>query len=136
MDGEDAIRSVADFETSELLLYKNFIYREMGDYQKALDHCYDIESRVCDTRQLKEIQGICIGGALVTFVADLMLKLGKLAEAEVKYRQLIDENPERFEYFSALHRVRRLSSINGFLQFELTLLMLLNHLHRLAFKSR
>ncbi|KNC98047.1 peptide alpha-N-acetyltransferase complex A subunit NAT1 [Spizellomyces punctatus DAOM BR117] len=109
---------VADFENSEMLMYKNMIIEESGDNLKALEHLEDIRTRVVDKRSWRESK------------ARVLLKANKLTEAEVEYRQLLDQNPDCHAYLEGLLRARSL--IGGSADLDVTqmekLFRLLNEL--------
>lgn len=82
--------STPDYEHSELLLYHNTLLEEVGDFQVALDHLDTIEKQVCDRKAVKEKR------------AKYFLALGRLAEAEAAYRDLLALNPDNMAYFDGL----------------------------------
>ncbi|KAF8940408.1 N-alpha-acetyltransferase 16, NatA auxiliary subunit [Haplosporangium gracile] len=82
--------STPDYEHSELLLYHNTLLEEVGDFQVALDHLDTIEKQVCDRKAIKEKR------------AKYYLTLGRLAEAEATYRDLLALNPDNMAYFEGL----------------------------------
>ncbi|KAI8816496.1 NMDA receptor-regulated protein 1-domain-containing protein, partial [Fimicolochytrium jonesii] len=89
---------VVDYENSEMLMYKNFIIEESGDNDKALAHLAEIRSKVVDKRGWKEAK------------ARLLLKSGKLPQAEVEYRQLLDLNADCHAYLDGLLEARQLGT--------------------------
>ncbi|KAJ3292600.1 N-alpha-acetyltransferase 16, NatA auxiliary subunit [Borealophlyctis nickersoniae] len=93
---KDQPEGVIDFENSELLLYKNLILEESGDYNKALDDLAAIRTKVVDQRGWKEAK------------ARIQLKAGKLVEAEVEYRKLLADNPDCHSYLNGLLQARGL----------------------------
>ncbi|KAI9091536.1 NMDA receptor-regulated protein 1-domain-containing protein [Phlyctochytrium arcticum] len=88
---------VADYENSEMLMYKNLIIEESGDIQKALDHLEEIRGRVVDKRSWREAK------------ARLFLKAEKPTAAEVEYRALVDLNPDSHQYLDGLLQARGLA---------------------------
>ncbi|KAF9128228.1 N-alpha-acetyltransferase 16, NatA auxiliary subunit [Mortierella sp. 14UC] len=84
------VPSTPDYEHSEMLLYHNTLLEEAGDLQAALDHLDTIERQVCDRKALKEKR------------AKFFLGLGRLAEAEAAYRDLLAINPDNMAYFEGL----------------------------------
>ncbi|TPX56185.1 hypothetical protein PhCBS80983_g04730 [Powellomyces hirtus] len=88
--------NVPDYENSEMLMYKNLVIEESGDYQKALTHLEEIRGKVVDKRGWKEAK------------ARHLLNLGKLAQSEVEYRQLLDQNADCHAYLEGLLKARGL----------------------------
>ncbi|KAJ3174921.1 hypothetical protein HDU87_006587 [Geranomyces variabilis] len=88
---------VADYERSEMLMYKNLLIEESGDFQKALTHLDEIRGKVVDKRAWKEAK------------ARHLLSLNKLAQAEVEYRQLLDQNADCHGYLEGLLKARGLA---------------------------
>eukprot|EP00475_Leptophrys_vorax_P035353 TRINITY_DN5816_c0_g1_i4.p1 TRINITY_DN5816_c0_g1~~TRINITY_DN5816_c0_g1_i4.p1 ORF type:complete len:831 (-),score=257.18 TRINITY_DN5816_c0_g1_i4:88-2580(-) len=80
-----------DYEQSEMYLYKNLVIEESGDLEGALKDLDDIDKFVCDKLGLKEKK------------ASLLLRLGKLEEAQQLYSHLIDINPDCLDYHRGLH---------------------------------
>eukprot|EP00184_Porphyridium_aerugineum_P000326 CAMPEP_0184699820 /NCGR_PEP_ID=MMETSP0313-20130426/5936_1 /TAXON_ID=2792 /ORGANISM="Porphyridium aerugineum, Strain SAG 1380-2" /LENGTH=933 /DNA_ID=CAMNT_0027158949 /DNA_START=48 /DNA_END=2849 /DNA_ORIENTATION=- len=75
------------YEVSELLMYKNMLYVEAGDYGKSLAHLISNKDKVVDKLAWKESK------------AEALLKLGRLEEADADYRELININDENLGYF-------------------------------------
>lgn len=71
-------------------MYHNMLLEETGDFQSALDHLLEIESKVTDKRAWKEKHAL------------YLVKLGKKEEAEKAYRLLISENPHNGGYINEL----------------------------------
>ncbi|KAI2626238.1 tetratricopeptide [Xylaria nigripes] len=90
--------SLADYENSEALLYKNDIIAETGDYQRALDHLETIAKHNLDRLAVLELR------------AKYLAKAGKKGEAIKAYRVLLDRNPEHPEYYNKLLEVMGLDS--------------------------
>ncbi|KAM8939478.1 N-alpha-acetyltransferase 15, NatA auxiliary subunit [Pelodytes ibericus] len=79
-----------DYEYSELLLYQNQVLREAELFKEALDHLCTYEKQICDKLAVEETKG------------DLLLRLGRLEEAEEVYRELQDRSPENWAYYKGL----------------------------------
>ncbi|KAJ3016379.1 hypothetical protein HKX48_004057 [Thoreauomyces humboldtii] len=93
---KDQTEVVPDYEISELLMYKNLIIEESGDFTAALAHLEQIRGKVMDKRGWKEAK------------ARHFLNSGKLAQAEVEYRQLLEHNSDCHAYLDGLFRARGL----------------------------
>ena len=87
-----------DYEYSELLMYQNMVIRESGNMEAALRHLEEYESAICDKISLKEIKG------------KYLLSLGRLAEAETLYMELLKRNPENHDYYRQLEVARAAES--------------------------
>ncbi|CAG8580181.1 12419_t:CDS:10 [Ambispora gerdemannii] len=87
-----------DFEHGEMLMYRNLIIEESGDIQRALENLESIKDKVCDKRSWKEKK------------AQFLLNLEKYQEAEQAYRELIDLNPDCYEYFEGLHKSQKINT--------------------------
>ncbi|XP_002740751.1 N-alpha-acetyltransferase 15, NatA auxiliary subunit [Saccoglossus kowalevskii] len=87
-----------DYEHSELLLYQNEVMRESGMFNEALNHLETYERQICDKLAANEIKGA------------LCLRLGKMKEAELIYRDLIARNPENHENYRRLEEALGLSN--------------------------
>lgn len=81
-----SVESEDPFEVSELLLYKNLMLEESGDFAGALSHLEQIESRVVDRLNLREAR------------ARLLSRLGRHEECAAVLRQLIAVNPDNVAY--------------------------------------
>ncbi|KAJ8349979.1 hypothetical protein SKAU_G00251090 [Synaphobranchus kaupii] len=81
-----------DYEYSELLLYQNEVMREANLYQESLEHIETYEKQICDQMKVEEIKG------------EMLLKLGRLEEAAIAYRILIDRNAENWSYYEGLEK--------------------------------
>ena len=88
-----------DYEYSELLLYQNMVIRESGDLEAALAHLEQYEQSICDKITLKEIKG------------RYLLHLGRQAEAETLYVELLKRNPENHEYYKQLEVSRGATTV-------------------------
>lgn len=84
-----------DYEYSELLMYQNMVIRESGNEEAALKHLEEYESAICDKISLKEIKG------------KYLLSLGRLAEADSLYVDLLKRNPENHDYYAQLEAARQ-----------------------------
>ncbi|KAF2667579.1 NMDA receptor-regulated protein 1 [Microthyrium microscopicum] len=84
--------SRADSEHSEAALYRNMIIEEEGDNERALEHLNSIKKTNLDRTAVLEVE------------ARLLLKLGRLEEAEKAYRGLVDRNNEYRAYFEGLEK--------------------------------
>eukprot|EP01087_Luapelamoeba_hula_P012172 TRINITY_DN3380_c3_g1_i2.p1 TRINITY_DN3380_c3_g1~~TRINITY_DN3380_c3_g1_i2.p1 ORF type:complete len:936 (-),score=231.59 TRINITY_DN3380_c3_g1_i2:43-2850(-) len=80
---EDAKDSL---EHGEMLLFRNVVLEEMGDFQGALKQLLVIESKVADTLTVNERKAL------------LLLKMDKRPEAVSEYRKLLRFNPENANY--------------------------------------
>lgn len=49
--------NTADYETSELCLYQNMLYREAGLYEKAAEHLETNKKVIIDKLCLEEMRG-------------------------------------------------------------------------------
>ncbi len=81
---------MADFEHSELLLYKNFVLEESGDHHKAASHLKEIKPYVVDHRAWKEAYG------------RISLKAHKNEEALTVYEGLLKISPDNLDYVRGL----------------------------------
>ncbi|KHJ95640.1 tetratricopeptide repeat protein [Oesophagostomum dentatum] len=81
-----------DFEYSELVLYQNMILCEAGQLEEALSKLEENAAVIVDKVSYMERRG------------SILMKLGRMEEAENVYRQLIDRNPENIDYYSRLER--------------------------------
>ncbi|KAJ3079465.1 N-alpha-acetyltransferase 15, NatA auxiliary subunit [Quaeritorhiza haematococci] len=88
---------VLDFDHSEMLLYKNQVIEESGEFEKALKHLEEIEKKVLDKRAWKETKG------------RLLEKLGRVPEAESVWHGLLRENWDCKLYLDSLLRCRGLT---------------------------
>ncbi|KAL4230867.1 N-alpha-acetyltransferase 15 [Mactra antiquata] len=79
-----------DYEHGELLLYQNLLLRESGKMQEALDHLEKFDSQIVDRLTVSETRG------------EIYLKLGRYKDAAVIYTDLINRNPENWDYFKGL----------------------------------
>ncbi|KAJ2391049.1 hypothetical protein H4S02_001530 [Coemansia sp. RSA 2611] len=74
------------YQTSELLLYKNWLLELNGEYQRALDHLKEIRPQITDVTAWKEQK------------AKLLLKVDRKEAAATAYQDLIERNAENDEY--------------------------------------
>eukprot|EP00958_Prasinococcus_capsulatus_P007341 scaffold689_cov375-Prasinococcus_capsulatus_cf.AAC.3 len=86
------------YEHSELLMFKAMVQQEAGKYEDALKTLYTRGKHIVDKLGLKEQ------------MAALFLKLGRMSEAQIKYRELIDYNADNYEYYYKLQEAMGLSS--------------------------
>ncbi|OZJ02648.1 hypothetical protein BZG36_04404, partial [Bifiguratus adelaidae] len=87
-----------NFEHSELLLYHNSLYEESKEYEKQLDHLDKIEKQVCDKRGWKEARARCL------------TNLGRMEDAETAYAELVDQNPDCYQYLQEYAKAKGLTS--------------------------
>jgi tetratricopeptide (TPR) repeat protein len=95
MEGDD------EFDASEVIMYKNMVLEEMGDYKRALSHLEQFKTKVVDRLSWKEKR------------AEMLLKIGNLSDAEAQYRELIKGNPENLKYFKGLEASLNLTPSQG-----------------------
>jgi tetratricopeptide (TPR) repeat protein len=86
-----------DYETSELLLYKNMILEESGAIKAALEHLDKVEKLLLDKLYVREKR------------AEFLLKLNRFEEAEKQYRELLTVNSENKNYHIGLQRALQLA---------------------------
>ena len=79
-----------EYEHSEMLLYKNMLLEESGTLDKALEHLDANEKDIVDKLFVLEKR------------ASLLLGLGRHADAEPLYRQLLKRNSEHYGYHAGL----------------------------------
>lgn len=89
--------SKLDLEHWEACLYKNMIIAESGDTERALKHLDSIAKKCVDRVAVMEAR------------ARYLLKLGRKEDAAKAYRQLIDRNPEKRDYFSSLEKAEEVN---------------------------
>ena len=80
----------ADYEHSEMLLYKTQIIQEQGNDSATLAHLEKSEPLVVDKLSYREKRG------------ELLLKLGRQSEAEEVYRELLTINSDNHAYHKGL----------------------------------
>lgn len=85
-----------DYEQSELVMYRARILFEGGKYSDCLQYLQDNQAEVTDVLALQEVVG------------ELLIKLGRLEEAELCYRRLLDDNVENNDYYSKLEECTKL----------------------------
>ena len=95
---EGRSRAGLSFELSELRLYRLSLLTEGGQWQAALDYLDSVSSTLCDSLFVLEQR------------ADLLLRLGRVVEAEVFYRALLAINPDAVSYHSGLQATLGLST--------------------------
>ncbi|KAI8807981.1 NMDA receptor-regulated protein 1-domain-containing protein [Cladochytrium replicatum] len=99
-DSQDG--NTVDFEQSEMMLYRNMIIEETGDFQRALDDLEASEKKILDKLTFREIK------------ARLLVKLGRISDAEQVYRGLLKLNPDSTAYLKGLYTCVGLDGeING-----------------------
>jgi tetratricopeptide (TPR) repeat protein len=81
-----------DLEHHEAVLYKNTIIAESGDYERALQGLKALYKSNPDRT------------AVMEFRAEYLLKLDRKEEAEKAYRNLLDRNSERRDYYDGLEK--------------------------------
>ncbi|KAJ2350187.1 hypothetical protein GGF43_004317, partial [Coemansia sp. RSA 2618] len=74
------------YQTSELLLYKNWLLELNGDYQQALDHLKEIRLQILDVTAWKEKK------------ANLLLKADRKEAAATTFQELLERNAENDSY--------------------------------------
>jgi len=79
-----------DFESSEVVLYKNSIIAERGDIERALEHLQTAAKHSLDRLAVMELR------------AKYLAQLGRKEEAAKAYRALLARNSEHPDYYSAL----------------------------------
>jgi tetratricopeptide (TPR) repeat protein len=79
-----------DYDNGEMLLYKNRILEELGDIEATYDHLVASEPLIVDKLSLREKK------------VELLLKLGRNAEAEVVCKELLSINSENYNYHNTL----------------------------------
>eukprot|EP01094_Clydonella_sp_ATCC50884_P014490 TRINITY_DN2493_c0_g1_i2.p1 TRINITY_DN2493_c0_g1~~TRINITY_DN2493_c0_g1_i2.p1 ORF type:complete len:703 (-),score=258.59 TRINITY_DN2493_c0_g1_i2:6-2114(-) len=89
----DIITNKDDMEYSEVIMYRHSILEERGDLEEVLKDLYEIRPRVADKTLLREKE------------ADLLFRMGRAAEAEPIYRELLELNPENLQYHKGLQKV-------------------------------
>jgi peptide alpha-N-acetyltransferase len=87
---QEEMQATEAYEHSELLLYKAFVLREGGQPQAALQVLHG------QREQLKDPLGV------MTEEASIYLELGRLEEAAVLYRKLLDRNPDNYDLHMGL----------------------------------
>ena len=85
-----ATRERPSFEESEMLLYKAMILEESGDKEGCLKFLQDRESEIVDLIALREKK------------AELLFLLSRKDEARTVYEQLLEGNPENYDYHRGL----------------------------------
>ncbi|KAJ1550622.1 N-alpha-acetyltransferase 16, NatA auxiliary subunit, partial [Nowakowskiella sp. JEL0078] len=87
---EEEQSPTSKFEQSEMLMYKNIVIEERGDFERALEHLEQIKQFVVDGIAWKEAR------------ARIQLKLKNYLSAETVYRSLIAINPDCKKYLNGL----------------------------------
>ncbi|ROT36714.1 N-terminal acetyltransferase A complex subunit nat1 [Sodiomyces alkalinus F11] len=90
--------SSRDIEHAEIVMYKNRLVAEQGDYQRALDHLDSAARSNLDRLAVLERR------------AEYLTKLRRNEEAAAVYRALLNRNPEHPEYYDLLEAVVELGS--------------------------
>lgn len=85
--------SSKDLEHSEVVMYKNRLIAEQGDYQRALDHLETAGRLNLDRLAVLEKR------------AEYLAKLERNEEAAEAYKALLHRNPEHPEYYAELESV-------------------------------
>jgi peptide alpha-N-acetyltransferase len=89
---KDRSEGSVDYEHSELLMYKNDLMTEAGDYENAYKQLVEVDTEVCDRKAYNFRK------------AELLVKLKRYEEAEKEYEFLLSDNAENYEI------------LNGYLQ--------------------
>ncbi len=91
---QDTLKGAIDpedpYEVSELILYKNLMLEESGEYAAALKHLEENESRIVDHLSLRETR------------ARLFSYLGRHEECATQLRALVAVNPDNVAYHRGL----------------------------------
>jgi len=93
----------ANYDQSEMLLFKNSILRASRDLEAALVHLNNSEKFILDTLSFLEAKGT------------ILLQLGKNAEACKVYEQLLDLNSENVSYHIGYAKAHGVEIIQNFL---------------------
>ncbi|XP_010537937.1 PREDICTED: N-alpha-acetyltransferase 15, NatA auxiliary subunit [Tarenaya hassleriana] len=88
-------------EHSEMLLYKVSLLEEIGSFERALGELHKKEPEIVDKLAYKEQE------------VSLLIKLGRLEEADKLYRVLLSMNPDNYRYYEGLQKCLGLHSENG-----------------------
>ncbi|KAJ8637710.1 hypothetical protein MRB53_011977 [Persea americana] len=89
------------FEHGEMLLYKISLLEECGFLERAIEELYRKESKIVDKLGYREQQ------------VSLLIKLGRVEEAEKIYRDLLSMIPDNYRYYEGLQKCLGLYSENG-----------------------
>lgn len=89
-----------DVEHSEAGLYKNMVIADSGDIERALENLESIAKASLDKVAVLEKR------------AEYLLKLGRMEEAQVAYRVLIDRNAEKRVYYVGLEQALELEEVD------------------------
>jgi len=87
-----------EYEYSEILLYRNMIIEESGQFQDALKHLDESKPMIVDLLACQEKR------------ADLLLKLERWEEAKAEYHSLLEINSENYDYLNGYLRAHSLPS--------------------------
>ena len=79
-------------------MFKNHVLVESGKYEQALRHLDDVSHLLFDALEVRETK------------IELLLKLGRLTEAEEQIRELIAENAESKKYYGWLAQATGLAA--------------------------
>lgn len=82
-----------DLEHSEVIMYKNRLIAEQGDYERALKHLETAARQNLDRLAVLEKR------------AEYLAKLGRNSEAADAYKALLHRNPEHPAYYTELEKV-------------------------------
>jgi tetratricopeptide (TPR) repeat protein len=88
-------------EHGEMLLYKISLLEECGFLERALEELHKRESKMVDKLAYKEQE------------VSLLVKLGRLEEAEKLYQALLSMNPDNYRYYEGLQKCVGLYSENA-----------------------
>merc|ERR1712137_86284 len=88
----------ACFENGERKLYIAKLYQQAGRFQEALDYLKNSEDIIVDKHGLKVIR------------AEILMKMEDFDGAKVLYRELIDTNPENYDFHLALLKAYKIGS--------------------------
>ncbi|KAM0286435.1 hypothetical protein ACHAQH_000861 [Verticillium albo-atrum] len=90
--------SSRDIEHSEVVMYKNRLIAEQGEYERALEHLQTAAKTSLDRLAVMEKR------------AEYLAKLDKKDEAADAYKALINRNPDHTEYYAKLEEALGLDS--------------------------
>ncbi|KAK3099145.1 hypothetical protein FSP39_000123, partial [Pinctada imbricata] len=79
-----------DYEHSELLMYQNLVMSEAGMLEESLNHLNRYDKQIVDRLGLQEAK------------ADLLCRVGRSEQAVDLYKDLINRNPENWQYYKML----------------------------------
>ncbi|PNH41723.1 hypothetical protein VD0004_g5422 [Verticillium dahliae] len=90
--------SSRDIEHSEVVMYKNRLIAEQGEYERALEHLQTAAKSSLDRLAVMEKR------------AEYLARLDKRDDAADAYRALINRNPDHTEYYAKLEEALALDS--------------------------